>query len=380
MNETDSRVINSLRFPLAVMVVAIHSYIAIDGWVYNSVASQGIGSNVAQFFMIAISHVLTHVAVPTFFLISGYLFFNNFDNGNTIVWRKKMLSRVKTLLIPYVIWVALYILYSMIMSYKSIVGDGIWEWYNSHGGLSMFWCSETWNLDRKDIWGQPDIASSPILVPFWFLRNLIVCVVLSPLFYSLFKKSNSNITTVIALSVLSFLYFTQTSLRVPGLSVSSMFYFGIGAALSLWNRSLVETFSMNKKVVWPIFVILTVIEISLYGHNTMWGNIIYPFFVFVGVWSIIALKPQNGGGQNYTFFIYAFHIFALPFVKLALSKLLRFITGETTVNNICFANKYPLLIMFEYCLTIAIVVLICIAGCLLIRRYTPALSKLICGR
>lgn len=101
MNVTDSKKIDELRFPMAVMVVAIHSYIVIDGWSYTNIVNQGIGSNVAHFFMIAIAHVLAHVAVPTFFLISGYLFFNNFEDGGGKIWKKKIRSRVYSLFVPY---------------------------------------------------------------------------------------------------------------------------------------------------------------------------------------------------------------------------------------------------------------------------------------
>lgn len=52
---------------------------------------------------IAFSRV-THIAVPTFFLISGFLFFVNFQEWSWEGYKKKMSSRVKTLLIPYVFW------------------------------------------------------------------------------------------------------------------------------------------------------------------------------------------------------------------------------------------------------------------------------------
>lgn len=88
ISDNDSRTISSLRFPLAVMVVAIHSFITIKGWDYNCIATQGLGSNVAVFIMIFFSHVLCHIAVPTFFLISGFLFFTNFGSGNFTSWKK----------------------------------------------------------------------------------------------------------------------------------------------------------------------------------------------------------------------------------------------------------------------------------------------------
>ena len=98
ISEQDSTVISSLRFPLAVMVVAIHSYISIEGWEYADIFSQGLGSNVAAFVMITISHVLCHIAVPTFFLISGFLFFSSFGIGSKDIWKKKYIIQMIVLI------------------------------------------------------------------------------------------------------------------------------------------------------------------------------------------------------------------------------------------------------------------------------------------
>ena len=369
MNIIDSKAINALRLPLAIMVVAIHSYIAIEGWQYDSVASQGMGSNMAQFFMISIGHVLTHVAVPSFFLISGYLFFNNFGEGNKIVWRGKFTTRINTLIIPFILWILLYIVFSLILGYKTILSGGLIEWWESHGGLRMFWCSETWNLERVDVWGHPYIASSPILVPFWYMRDLIVCIAATPILDLLFNKKGVKVVKVVGVGVISFLYFTQTSLYM-------------GSILSLWNKSLTAVFSHGKYLRWTCWVLLFVLQVFFNGHNTIIGNVTYPLYVFVGVWSLFAIAPRiaGWGGQNFSFFIFAFHIFVLPFVRSGVSMVITLITGETITNTIVFADKYPFLVMLEYCLIIAITVTICMGVYLIVRRFFPRFCKLLCGR
>lgn len=302
MNDTDSKTIESVRFPMAVMVVAIHSYFTIDGWSYTNIASYGIGSNVAQFFMISIGHVLAHIAVPTFFLVSGYLFFQRFGEGSLDVWKRKLKSRVSTLMIPYIVWIILYILWKIGLSYQTVLQEGLINYLQSLGGVKMFWCSSTWNLDRVDVWGNPAVASSPVLVPFWFMRNLIVCAFLaSPVFYFVFRRETRWRVRSFSLVILAFLYFTQTSLYLPGLSSSTLFYFGIGAYLSLQDKSLIETFSRHKQLLWILFCSLFITEVALDGHNTTIGNIIYPFFVLAGVLSIINITPLLVGGGNLRF-------------------------------------------------------------------------------
>lgn len=383
MNEKDSKTIDKLRFPLAVMVVAIHSYITIDGWFYSEVANQGLGCNVAQFFMIAIGHVLTHIAVPTFFLISGYLFFQNFGDGKLDIWKRKLKSRVWSLIIPYILWILLFVLWKIALSYKTVPQGGMIDYLQSLVGVTTFWCSSTWNLDRVDIWGNPSVSSSPILVPFWFMRNLIVCVFLiSPLFYFMFRKGTLKIVRNVGAILLAFLYFTQTSLYLPGLSSQTLFYFGIGAYLSLSDKSITETFSRHKYFIWILFGILFISEVALDGHNTIIGNIIYPFFVLAGVMFVINIISRKGitRGKQFTFFIFAFHVFILPFVSEMVLWLLCVITGESFANNVYYADRYPYLIVIEYCFIVAIDVVACMITYNFIQKISPKFCKVLCGR
>lgn len=76
--------ITDLRLPLAVMVVFIHAfgnlvYVVPYEWMGRgqldaAVGSSSVGSAVYDALRIFGSHVVTHIAVPTFFVISGYLF------------------------------------------------------------------------------------------------------------------------------------------------------------------------------------------------------------------------------------------------------------------------------------------------------------------
>lgn len=383
ISEQDSRVISSLRFPLAIMVVVIHSYISIEGWNYEDITIQGAGSNVASIFMIAFSHVLCHVAVPTFFLISGFLFFGNMGGWGINLWKSKLLSRARTLLLPYLLWIAIYILWVMCWDVRDVIDSGMFEWLQEKGGLSMFWCCNYWNLDRVDIWGNPDIASSPILVPFWFMRDLIVCVCFTPLFWFLFKKQNANWIKIISASIITILYFTQTSLRIPGFSSSAIFYFGLGSALSMNEMSICKSVEKLRVLGYLLWGGLFVVEICLFGHNTFWGNIIYPFYVFIGVVSIVNIFSRlkyTRGKQKYSFFIFAFHIFILPIIGSIMTKLFCFVCGVVDMNLLAFADQYPLHIILLYCLKIIITVLICMGVYTIFNKYCPRLCKILCGR
>ena len=77
IKQIQSQAIDVVRFPLAVVVVCIHTYfceslnlngteITMEGWIAPVVIS-----------LVSIS--LTHVAVPMFFVISGYLYCLNIN-------------------------------------------------------------------------------------------------------------------------------------------------------------------------------------------------------------------------------------------------------------------------------------------------------------
>lgn len=71
LNNKLFKVIELLRFPLALAVVYLHC----GGTVETAPYRDGLNTNFSDLLCITVSHVITHVAVPSFFLISGYLYF-----------------------------------------------------------------------------------------------------------------------------------------------------------------------------------------------------------------------------------------------------------------------------------------------------------------
>ena len=93
-------VIRQLRFPMIVLVTFVHSYGEVaEG--FSLLASEW---NTYEILKLLVSQTLVKVAVPVFFIMSGYLFFANVEKWNLKVYKAKMLRRMKTLLIPYLIW------------------------------------------------------------------------------------------------------------------------------------------------------------------------------------------------------------------------------------------------------------------------------------
>ena len=114
-NEHISKTISFLRFPLIVLVVFIHSYIMMP---YHG--SDVTASEVPIFYNIEflLSEIIACIAVPLFFLISGFLFFYRLQGFNQAKYFEKIKKRFKTLFIPYLFWSVFAILITFIVQYS----------------------------------------------------------------------------------------------------------------------------------------------------------------------------------------------------------------------------------------------------------------------
>ena len=113
--------------------------------------------------------ILTEICVPLFFIISGYLFFLNTPDKPDLKWFSgKYKSRFFTLIIPYLIaniiaWGCYFFAMKEVPSMVSGFFGDSWK-----DPLYIFW-------------------TGPINLSLWFIRELIVVVLLSPLVYLLVR-------------------------------------------------------------------------------------------------------------------------------------------------------------------------------------------------
>lgn len=171
--------------------------------------------------------------LPLFFIISGYLFF--FKPFNYPVQIRK---RLRTILGPYLLWS----LFGASLIYTSLLLPGISEKFN-----------QSWHFTIEDF--VRHITIDPIQYQFWFLRDLMILALLSPIIYFLGKKTPNFVILVLALSWVylgdSYIYFVR---------IDSILFFSSGAFIAL-NHSKTNLFLLkfSKSVV---FSILTVWLIS----------------------------------------------------------------------------------------------------------------------
>lgn len=347
-----------MRLPLVIMVIFIHAFSSV-----HCVPEEGLDYHMFEYFESTFSLVVSHIAVPVFFLISGFLFFNNLDCFNAKTYKKKINSRFKTIIIPYMVWNLLFLCYLYARSLiKAYVGGNelpsLLSFFFERGGYHIFWDCNMWNLDRVNWVGYAIPASAPILIPLWFLRDLIVISFLTPVIYFCIKKIR-----VLYFLVLLAGYLLNLWPYIPGLEGDALLFYSIGAYVAIAKRSLQVYFARFRVPSYILFVALLLPMIFLKGHTTYWGNIIYPFFIIVGVYAVFnlfsSLTIKNGGGyfkyskySKSTFFIYAVHtILILDISIYIVNKLIPLTNGFISILKF---TLIPIL-TFAFCMLLFVI-------------------------
>lgn len=179
-------------------------------------------------------NVFLGLCVPFFFVISGFLFFINVEKLTFKVVIGKWKSRITSLVIPYILWNTLYGIVRIFKAkYLGFDGDGIVV----DGSVSMLGF-------LRGYWDTGD--GYPMGFAFWFVRNLIIFVALSPIIYYVARKW---ITSIIFLC-----------LPALGINCHGLEYFVFGATLGMHRIefiSPVRTYMIISFAIWiPVLVVV----------------------------------------------------------------------------------------------------------------------------
>lgn len=295
-----SDVINLMRFPLMVAIVFIHNDLMNFRYGTNYVNES---LTVFPTIFNIISGGICRIAVPLFFVISGYLFFYNLNEKSAINYINKLHRRVQTLVIPYVLWNTLYIGFFAISqqifpSYTSGNNKLIVD-YSVVDYIHCYW----------DIIG----GLFPINGSFWFLRDLIIVSFLSPIIYWIIRISKGYI---ILLLLLLWINDIGTVGQCGVLRIDSFLFYSIGAWLS--SRNLPIAIHCRRTIKLILFVLMAICIIgNIYNPLFTKGIIILGLFLVPSYFLDVQLKKKfqkNRLLQSSTFFLYAFHGVLITFL------------------------------------------------------------------
>lgn len=209
-----------VRLPLIILVTYAHSYGAIrEG--YSLLDS---GWDAYEVLKLMMSQTLVKVAVPAFFVMSGYLFFANVEKFTKDVYWQKLKRRVKTLLIPYIVW-------NLLMALKL-----------QEISLATF--------------------IAPANMPLWFLRDLIMVSMVTPILYIGVKRLGWWLALILVPIYLTGVWAVQ-----PDVNPYAICFFTFGAMLSIRKMDLVEACGRYAWQACALSMILGIAMMLTYGSE-----------------------------------------------------------------------------------------------------------------
>ena len=369
-----SKTVQWLRFILAAIVVLLHT--TMKGYVdFVPLAEQPLSATVYRLF----SWGLCTLAVPTFFMFSGYYFFTRLQEWNYVIYWSKIKKRAKTLLLPYILWISIAFLLSFAIGvivngggHNSIFNELI-NSLREHGWLRIFWDTNRIgeNPDKlNNIIGIPMHHMNPYVSPLWFIRDLMVVMVLSPIVYVFCEKL--KLYGLLAVAVLLSL---NIWIPIEGFSATAFFFFSLGAYFQIHKRSFLLDFRRIEWLSYVLTSIFLIISLIIYGYNNQLSEVFRKIFSIFGVISVVNISGhiiEHGKVHIYptlaasSFFIYATHTIYVNLVSSYLTRLV--LPYNNTATYIA-----------SYFLQAFMTVLICLGMYVVLKRLCPRMLSVLTG-
>lgn len=144
------------------MIVLLHA------WAAFQYVPWGCGEFVV--WSVVCNHLMW-MAVPTFFLISGYLLFQKFSLAS---WPNKMMRRVKRLVVPYLAWNVFFVVFYL----------GLAHFVPRLGARVAAFGLDTFSGAFSKV---VSLTIAPIDGPLWFVRVLFLMALISPILWGLMR-------------------------------------------------------------------------------------------------------------------------------------------------------------------------------------------------
>lgn len=233
---------------LTLMVVYIHSFSLVP-------SDEG---TLLYDIKVYLSFVIPRIAVPLFFIYSGYFFFKGKECGfRTCLGKMKI--RMRTLLLPFFLWSVIGALFFMCID-KSQRTLSILEILNH-----TFWMSAYTPSSYIPQWVGYEIPKVTSLnMPLWYVRDLLILMYLSPLVYVVLQRKLLGLSLLISLWVVFLLFNTD---KFPYIGVDSLLFFFSGAFLSYLSKDVFMQPALVKKIVFMLVIITSIGAFLAYGHQ-----------------------------------------------------------------------------------------------------------------
>lgn len=295
-----------LRMPLIISVVLIHTYDPVRSAAGELISLQG-RDNTTDFITFLFSNVLCRLAVPLFFIFSGYFFVASYVKGISRPQLAHMLrKRMVSVGAPYLFWNTAFLLLLLSLTQFSIY---------TPASDSKYFSITNPNTSLGVLAQAYGIGTYPLVYQFWFLRDLLVVFLIVGIVVFLGRHMFLAIYGLTAIAWL-------LNFRSAWLESSSVFFFMTGVLMREHNIFRAVLPKIPAGIIF-LYLVLAGFEFFLIGME--YYNLYHKFVILIGVLSAYQIAKSisiNGAAKDFwlrlapaSFFVYAVHEPTLTIIK-----------------------------------------------------------------
>lgn len=350
MNENlYSNIIQLIKFPLICCIILYHCYTSVN--INNDI----------YWHLVYPLITLGEVGVPAFFFISGLLFYYNVKDGH-LQYNRKIKSRIKTLLIPYFIWNALMLILLFILESIPFTSSFFAQGYDQITGYNFFELIKAFVFRGEWNGGY----STPILSTMWYIRNLMVLCLISPIIYYMIRSLKWIVVITLGVWWISSIGGDYTQ--------SSIFFFSLGACVMI-TRTDILNINKNNIIIFSllyVFIFISDYIINMQHFTSFSPLIIHRINIITSIYALLLIGKYFSNKYKLssiytdsTFFIFAFHYPLVLAIRRVGVKLIH------TNNGVIDFSIY----LFSFILS----VIICLFVYYLLLKYSPKILRILTG-
>ena len=293
-----------------------------------------------------------------FFILSGFLFFQNF-NLSLNSYLQKLKSRFWTLLVPYLFWnlaVFAMVLIALNIPATSSLIQGHYKKFIGDYSVANFINSVT------------GYRNGPIAYHFWYVRDLIGMVILSPVFLLVARK-----IPYLGLALFAAPWLLKLPLGFIKIQRLGLLFFYLGCLIAVQKLDL-TWLNRRKSLIIGIYLAMSVVLAIMQTSEIETFRYLFDCCTKVvgtmAIWcasDLITGKLQNVclNLSGLAFFVYASHEPTVTVLKEFFALVSK--------------NPNSITVIVHYLLILTISTLVALAVGNLLQRYTPKFFKVITG-
>lgn len=317
-----------MRLLCAYLVVGIHCY--------NQEILNLDSNSISVMAQEVISTYIYSIAVPTFFVMSGFFFYYNMDETMFLEkWKRRF---AKTLYL-YLIWNVIYTGYKLI---KTNIG------FLSALGRNH----EVITINMENI--LKGVFLHEYNVPWWFMFQLVVLELIAPLIWKALQKKSSTQSLVFIILLLAVL--TEVGVvRIPYVRFYAFVYYFVGVIIGFYAPQLLM--KCWGKTLLHRLVPISISEMCLYLCQRFMGGKFEWIFIAIlslsawNLWNGFNIKQECRDSWRISFMIYAIHpvlvgiLYQVEKVMITINEITSLILYLINPIIILFAVRFIVVIL-----------------------------------